>query len=163
MVAPRNLTGEIFGRLTVVARNPQSTKAGKARWDCVCECGNTCTVIGAGLIIGDTQSCGCIHKEQLVERSYKHGSAARNNKTPEYRSWCAMLSRCTNPNFHKYQAYGGVGVTVCDRWHNFENFLSDMGPRPQGTSIDRIDPWGNYEPSNCRWADAITQANNKRA
>ena len=88
-----------------------------------------------------------------------HGMA----RTPEYAAWRGMKSRCLNPNRPNYADYGGRGIAVCDRWlESFENFLADMGPRPAGMSLDRIDVNGNYEPGNCRWLDATTQQYNKR-
>ncbi len=95
----------------------------------------------------------------LVRRSSareEHGLS----RTGEYRSWGMMWNRCTNPNNHRWQYYGGKGVRVCDRWRTFTTFLSDMGPRPEGTTLDRIDVSGDYEPGNCRWADANEQAQN---
>jgi hypothetical protein len=82
--------------------------------------------------------------------------------SPEWRSWSAMRSRCLNPNYARYDLYGGRGISICERWNAFENFLEDMGPRPQGTSLDRINNNVNYEPDNCRWADALTQRHNQR-
>jgi hypothetical protein len=90
----------------------------------------------------------------------KHGLS----QTPEYKSWSMMRARCLNPNYDGYPNYGGKGVTICSRWVNsFERFLEDMGSRPDGTSLDRIDPYGNYEPGNCRWASASVQSSNRRA
>jgi hypothetical protein len=118
--------------------------------------------LGANLVKGFTQSCGCLKDELTTARSTKHGHASRKSKDPAYNSWCSMLSRCRNKNFHKYNRYGALGVTVDPRWDDYKNFLADMGPRPEGTSLDRIDPYGNYEPSNCRWANRIVQAFNQR-
>ena len=80
----------------------------------------------------------------------------------EYQAWCSLRNRCSNPNNTYYDYYGGRGITVCERWDSFENFLSDLGPRPEGLSIDRIDNNGNYEPSNCKWSTAAEQNNNQR-
>lgn len=88
--------------------------------------------------------------------NYRHGMYG----TPTYKSWSEMKCRCKNPSHSKTDCY--VGVTYCEEWEKFENFFRDMGVRPEGTTLDRIDPAGNYEPSNCRWADIITQENNRR-
>jgi len=94
--------------------------------------------------------------------AYKHGHAGREGFSPTYHSWASMLVRCTNPNRHTWKHYGGRGIQVCDRWLEFENFLVDMGERPDGTTLDRKDNDGNYEPTNCRWADTTTQARNSK-
>jgi hypothetical protein len=95
-------------------------------------------------------------------KQYKHGHASTYNNSKTYISWRALRQRCLNPNHQKYKNYGGKGITVHETWNKFVNFLSDMGERPEGTTIDRIDRDGNYEPSNCRWADASTQNKNRR-
>ena len=91
--------------------------------------------------------------------AYTHGHTS-GKFSPEYHSWASMLQRCTNPLRKGYKHYGGKGVQVCARWLKFENFLADMGSRPEGMSLDRIDVQGNYTPENCRWADKVTQARN---
>lgn len=83
--------------------------------------------------------------------------------TPTYSSWADMVQRCTNPKRKRYADYGGRGIQVCDRWRKFENFLADMGPRPEGMELDRIENDGNYEPGNCRWSTPTTQSNNRRS
>jgi hypothetical protein len=94
--------------------------------------------------------------------SYKHGHAITGQVSPEYRSWCAMMARCNNPNSSRYKYYGKRGIKVCERWHDFRNFLADMGSRPDGLTLDRKNNNGNYEPSNCCWATRKKQNNNKR-
>jgi hypothetical protein len=80
----------------------------------------------------------------------------------EYTSWDSMKARCLNPNHKAYKNYGGAGTIICERWMLFDNFLEDMGERPEGTNLDRIDTFGNYELSNCRWADWLTQQHNRK-
>jgi hypothetical protein len=96
--------------------------------------------------------------------NYRHGHRriGDGKSSPEYYSWRCMIRRCTEPNYSGYDNYGGRGITVCDQWYKFENFLEDMGPRPLGTTLDRINPFGDYEPGNCRWATADVQARNRQ-
>lgn len=152
------MAGRKFGRLMVLEPNGY-TPSGAMLWRCACDCGVERTVSGKYLRNGLTRSCGCLKAEVLRDASVTHGMAG----TGTYASWSAMLSRCTNENQESYKSYGALGVTVCERWaSSFENFLADMGPRPEGKTLDRSNPFGNYEPSNCEWQDAKHQAANRR-
>ena len=153
----RDLAGATFGRLTVIGRAEP-----RRFWLCKCACGTLKNIRHDHLVDGRVRSCGCLGRESTGQRSLTHGHTRQRTLTPEYESWASMLSRCRNPNATQYKWYGGKGIKVCDRWQSFENFLADMGTRPEGTSLDRIDPYGNYEPSNCRWADRLEQRRNQR-
>ena len=128
-----------------------------------CSCGEKfiCEVRHIGS--GNTKSCGCHNNKVRAERGRSQFTTHGMTRSREFRSWEGMLQRCYNKNATGYERWGGAGVTVCDEWReSFESFLRDMGKRPQSTSLDRINPFGNYEPSNCRWADIFTQNTNTR-
>lgn len=150
-----DLIGQRFTRLTVVSRAPnKSEKDTNARWNCVCDCGNTCIAYGQDLRREKFKSCGCLQAENRL----KHGM----HRTRTYRMWLGMRQRCENPKASKYENYGGRGIRVCDRWLDFTAFYADMGEAPEHHSLDRIDGNGNYEPGNCRWATVAQQNRNKR-
>lgn len=153
-----NLVGKRFGRLVVVSESDKRTKSRGMYWICKCDCGATKEVASQHLIRGMVQSCGCYNKEKAIEKNTKHGYYG----TPTYKSWDKMIQRCTNPKCREYMWYGKRGITICEEWKDFANFVADMGERPKGTTIDRIDVNLGYFKRNCRWASAKTQANNTR-
>lgn len=144
-----------FHRLTTV-RTVWHLK--KTLWECLCDCGETTIVAPAALNAGASYSCGCMRPELTRKRHTTHGKS----KSREFNSWRGMVDRCTNKNNTSYPHYGGRGIEVCDRWRSFSNFYTDMGDRPDGMSLDRINVDGNYEPRNCRWATKQVQATNQR-
>lgn len=155
------LSNQKFGRLRVLNRTLNNIGQ-KVAWDCMCDCGKLVTVVSNKLTSGRTKSCGCWRVD--FGRSVGQKTTHNLSNTPTYVSWQSMKSRCTYEYTIGWQHYGGRGITVCDRWSgSFENFLEDMGLRPSlSFSLDRIDPNGNYEPGNCRWATSSEQNLNKR-
>lgn len=165
-----DLTGQRFGMLVVRSFADKAKKV--VRWLCQCDCGASAIVRAPSLRAGDTRSCGCVRRGNNWNRSgnLKHGHSyikttrGTRGVTALYRTWSSMIQRCTNPNAKNYKWYGARGISVCERWLNsFEAFAADMGERPDGLSIDRIDNDGNYEPGNVKWSTQSEQVRNSRS
>lgn len=165
------LTGKRFGRLLVGAPD-DARKNGS--WLATCDCGRVISVRTHALRSGVQVSCGCWRNEQAAINSRvgaakatakrtRHGCATDRGRTSTYKIWEGIIQRCTNPRARTWRWYGALGVSICERWRKFENFLADMGERPDGLTIDRVNPFGNYEPGNCRWATMKEQSRNKRS
>lgn len=156
-----DIIGKKFGRLTIIKRI-YNDKRGYSRWLCKCGCGKERIVFGHNLKNGNTKSCGCLQREISQKMGFgniKHGHS-QNNRT--YRTWQHMKERCVNPHNKDYKDYGGRGITVCERWMKFENFLEDMGEHPSfGYSLDRIKNKLGYYKENCRWVTPKQQARNR--
>lgn len=156
-----DLAGMSFGRLVVTSEADRIKD--RRQWMCQCECGSVVVVDQRALKSGSTGSCGCLRREVTSVRMKRHGQAVRGAKSRVYGIWAGMLARCRIESATGFDRYGAVGIIVCDRWHEFENFYADMGDPPVDCSIDRIDSKKNYEPGNCRWATTQVQNENRKS
>lgn len=153
---------ERYSRLTLIS--DLGRERGARWWHCRCDCGNEVRVRSNNVKRGFTKSCGCLHAQSgrvNGKKGAKHGHTSSNGCSPEYTVWQGMIARCTNPKAPNYPKYGGAGIIVCDEWRTFSRFLSDMGPRPKGTTLDRRDGTKGYSKTNCRWATNREQSENR--
>jgi hypothetical protein len=152
-----DLSGKVYGRLTVVAFDHVTPYRHGTRtyWRCKCSCGTEKIIRSDGLKGGDNVSCGCKKVEQLTT----HGDTG----TPEHSAWLALFDRCRNPNNESFKDYGARGINICERWENYENFLADMGRKPTPKhSIERVRNNDGYQPDNCVWLPMREQSYNRR-
>lgn len=164
-----DLTGYTFGRLEVISRAENDSR-GEARWNCLCTCGNISIVLGSHLRRGAAVSCGCFRREATSKRQRANPTMPSHvthghSHDRLYTTWANMKTRCFNSRNRAYKWYGERGITICDKWKDFMTFYSwaiNSG-YADNLTIDRIDPNGNYEESNCRWITIQEQQANRRA
>jgi hypothetical protein len=161
----RDLTGMVFGRLTVIGPAPRVDKKKAERWLCNCSCGAADLSKSKYILLrGESRSCGCLMRESSSRTHRKHGYGIRDangKRSRTYEIWVAMRDRCNCVNHIGYPRYGGRGIKVCSRWDSFSDFIADMGECPPGLTIERINNAGNYEPGNCKWATYSEQRRNQ--
>lgn len=151
------MAGRVFGRLTVISEAGRDKRL-TVLWKCICDCGNIKIIRGSDLRNRQTESCGCKRSEVTIKRNITHGKTG----TLEHNIWRSMRTRCLCQNNPAYSSYGGRGITICERWMDFENFFEDMKECPKGLSIERIDNDKGYLPNNCKWGTRTEQNRNKR-
>ena len=151
--------GKKYGRLQVISRAISFN--GKATWFCSCSCGGVHIASGDSLRTGKVKSCGCYRMSGEAVKTHGQGACSRG-VSPTYKSWQEMKGRCDNPRHTSYSNYGGRGITYVPEWSKFEQFFADMGARPPGMSLDRIDNLLGYSKDNCKWSDRVEQNNNRR-
>lgn len=156
--------GDKYGELTITKELPYRNKDKRRMFECLCVCGKTKIVALNKLRSSHTQSCGCLWDRIMKENSFAsiHNHTRRHKISPTFVSWTSMMQRCYDKNNISYSRYGDKGIQVCKRWKDFTLFLQDMGERPPGLTLDRLDHKGNYEPCNCRWTDPVEQNREQR-
>lgn len=163
-----NLQGKQFTRLKVLTISHRDLH-GSWYWKVKCKCGKVKVTSASNLLHGSVTSCGCLQREKASKigsiygkQNKKHGHSCGGKISPTYRSWLCLRRRCNDKNWINYSHYGGRGIKVCNRWsRSFKNFLLDMGIRPTGKTIDRVNNSGNYTPSNCKWSTWSEQNQNR--